>query len=116
VLYSFVAVVQSMIKVRARCPVVALIFPLLLSSEFIIVYIVLLLVKIYSRKKWETLVGPIVAEELKGSVIYWKWKICLATFYAPLLMCSTSLMLVSLSLENQGDEKAVYLCFSPCFS
>jgi mlo protein len=33
------------------------------------VYIFLLLVQIYSWRKWETLAGPIAAEELKGRVI-----------------------------------------------
>jgi mlo protein len=69
VLYSFVTVVLSMIKVRAHCLIVALTFSLLFSSKFIMVYIFLLLVQIYSWRKWETLAGPIAAEELKGRVI-----------------------------------------------
>lgn len=66
VLYSFVTVVLSMIKVRVRCPFAGLTFLLFSCDEFIVVYIFLLLVQIYSWRKWETLAGPIAAEELKG--------------------------------------------------
>jgi mlo protein len=66
VLYSFVTVVLSMIKVSVPSSLL-IEHSFYFLREFYCTLSFCYLVQIYSWRKWETLAGPIAAEEMKGS-------------------------------------------------